>query len=112
MREEGELPLRSLLKSRANPASLLMSVKTLSPYLQRTIPVLPVFDLLSVTLKLTLDGGKLAVFLFLTVSLWEDTAGRLNTESRQREKRSNALIRIHRLVFDGVGCVLEGSEII
>lgn len=57
-------------------------------------------------------GGKLAVFLFLTVGLWEDTAGRLNTEFRQREKRSNALIRIHRLVFDGVGCVLEGSEII
>lgn len=68
MREEGELPLRSLLKSRANPASLLMSVKTLSPYLQRTIPVLPVFDLLSVTLKLTLDeslwGEISGIFIF------------------------------------------------
>lgn len=66
MREEGELPLRSLLKSRANPASLLMSVKT--SYLQRTIPVLPVFDLLSVTLKLTLDeslwGEISGIFIF------------------------------------------------
>lgn len=55
MREEGELPLCSVLKSCANPDLLLMSVKMLSPYLQRTIPILHLFDLLSVTLKLTLD---------------------------------------------------------
>lgn len=110
MREEEELPHCSVLKSCANPDLWL---KMLLPYLQRTIPILRLFDLLTVTLKLTSDEllwGKLA--LFFTVKLWEGTAERLKTAFRQHEERPNTLIRIQRWVFGGVSCVLEGSKII
>lgn len=54
-RGRGITTFRSVLKSCADPDLLLMLVKMLLRYLQKTITILHLFHLLSVSLKLTLD---------------------------------------------------------